>query len=147
MKNINKKNKSCMKKIFTVGVFDVFHYGHLLLFERARAMGDYLIVAVQESNDILRYKPDALIVYNTEQRLKIVENIKYVDKAIIYHDVDEIVKQIDFDVFVKGEDQSHFGFQRAVEYCQRNNKEVVVLRRTKNVNSSSLKDKIEHLFL
>jgi cytidyltransferase-like protein len=52
----------------------VFHYGHLLLFERARAMGDYSIVAVQESNDILRYKPDAMIVYNTEQRLKIVEN-------------------------------------------------------------------------
>ncbi|GHT18134.1 glycerol-3-phosphate cytidylyltransferase [Bacteroidia bacterium] len=136
-----------MKKVFTVGVFDVFHYGHLRLFARAKVHGDYLIVAVQDSEDILRYKPDALVVYNTEQRLELVSNIKYVDSAIVYHAVDEIVKQIDFDVFCVGEDQTHEGFQRAVEYCCANGKEVVILERTKNVSSSSLKTKIENLFL
>jgi cytidyltransferase-like protein len=135
-----------MKKIFTVGVFDMFHLGHLLLFERAKAIGDYLIVAVQASDDVLRYKPNATIIYSTEQRLKIVSNIKFVDEVIVYHDVDTIIKEVDFDIFVIGGDQSHSGFQRAIEYCQSNNKEVIILERTKNFTSSSLKEKIEHLF-
>jgi len=135
-----------MKKILTVGVFDLFHYGHLLLFERAKALGDYLIVAVQVSEEILKYKPEAAIVYNTEQRLKIVENIKCVNEVIVYQSVDKIVKKVDFDIFVVGEDQTHSGFQKAIEYCHKKGKEVFVLERTKNVSSSSLKDKIEDLF-
>jgi cytidyltransferase-like protein len=39
---MNKKTK-----LFTVGVFDFFHYGHLMLFERIKKLGDYLIVAVE----------------------------------------------------------------------------------------------------
>jgi glycerol-3-phosphate cytidylyltransferase len=135
-----------MIKVFTVGVFDVFHYGHLRLFERAKAFGDYLIVAVQTSEYILKYKPDSEIVYNTEQRLKLVDSIKCVDKTITYEDVDKIIMNVDFDVFVKGEDQNHQGFQNAVEYCNKNNKRVVVLERTKNISSTELKDKIENMF-
>ena len=136
-----------MKKIFTVGVFDVFHYGHLLLFERLKNLGDYLIVAVQSSECILKYKPDSIIVYTTEQRLKLVDSIKFVDEAIIYEDVDEIIKNIDFDVFVRGEDQCHAGFQRAIDFCIQNKKEVLVLERTKNISSTTLKNKIEDMFL
>ena len=135
-----------MKKIFTVGVFDVFHYGHLLLFERAKTLGDYLIVGVQSSNYILKNKPDTIIVYDTEQRLKIIENIKFVNKAIIYNSIDDIIKKVDFDIFVTGPDQTHIGFQKAIEYCNQNNKKVIVLERTKNVSSSALKNKIENIF-
>lgn len=48
-----------MKKILTVGVYDYFHLGHLRLFKNAKKLGDYLIVAVQDGDYILRYKPDA----------------------------------------------------------------------------------------
>ncbi|MDO4499443.1 MAG: adenylyltransferase/cytidyltransferase family protein [Coriobacteriaceae bacterium] len=52
-----------MKKVLTVGVFDYFHIGHLNLFERARALGDCLIVAVQDGDFILKYKPEANVLY------------------------------------------------------------------------------------
>jgi cytidyltransferase-like protein len=136
-----------MKKVFTVGVFDVFHLGHLLLFERAKALGDYLIIAVQSSEFIKKFKPDAKVAYTTEQRIKMVENIRFVNEAIVYDSVDDIVGRVDFDVFVIGPDQQHDGFQKAIEFCRQNGKEVVVLERTKNISSSSLKDKIEDMFL
>lgn len=46
-----------MKKVITFGVYDYFHLGHLRLFENAKALGDYLVVAVQDEDYILKYKP------------------------------------------------------------------------------------------
>lgn len=43
-----------MIKVLTVGVFDYFHYGHYKLFENAKKLGDYLIVAVQDGDYILK---------------------------------------------------------------------------------------------
>jgi len=135
-----------MKKVLTVGVFDMCHYGHFVLFERCKALGEYLIVAVQDTESILKYKPDSVVVYNIDQRQYVVRNIKFVDECIVYQDVDKIVEKVDFDVFAVGEDQKHEGFQRAINYCRAHNKEVVVLSRTKNVSSSELKNKIENIF-
>ena len=67
-----------MKKVLTVGVFDYFHYGHLRLFQRAKALGDYLIVAVQDGDFILRFKSEATVCYTTEQRLEMVGALKVV---------------------------------------------------------------------
>ena len=44
-----------MQKVLTVGVFDYFHLGHLRLFENAKQLGDYLIVALQDNDFILKY--------------------------------------------------------------------------------------------
>ncbi len=128
-----------MKKVLTVGVFDYFHYGHLRLFQNARALGDYLIVAVQDGDYILKYKPEAKIFYTTEQRLELVGALKAVDETCIYYDVDKIVEQVDFDVFAVGGDQNHAGFQKAIAWCESHGKEVVRLNRTPGVSSSEIK--------
>lgn len=128
-----------MKKVLTVGVFDYFHYGHLKLFENAKKLGDYLIVAVQDGEYILKYKPDASIFYTTEQRVELVKALRVVDEVVLYNDVDKTVKEIDFDVFAVGGDQVHAGFQRAVVWCEANGKEVIRLERTPGVCSSSIK--------
>ena len=128
-----------MQKVFTVGVFDYFHYGHLRLFQRAKEYGDYLIVAVQDEDYILRCKPDATICYSTEQRVEIISALRVVDEVCTYESVDEIVKKVDFDVFVVGGDQLHSGFQRAMEWCQENGRKVVRLERTKGISSSQIK--------
>ena len=57
-----------MKKVLTVGVFDLLHFGHIELFRKARGQGDYLIVAVQSSENVLKYKPSSKLVYNTDER-------------------------------------------------------------------------------
>ena len=96
-----------MKKVLTVGVYDLLHIGHVNLFRRARAVGDSLVVAVQESDVVLKYKPGAKLVYSTEERMYMVKAIRYVDDVITYEAVDDIVKTADFDIFVTGPDQTH----------------------------------------
>ena len=132
-----------MKKVLTVGVFDLLHIGHIELFRKAKALGDYLIVAVQDSDYVFQFKPDASLVYSTEERCYMVSAIRYVDEEVVYRNVGNIVDEVDFDIFAKGPDQSHVGFQRVVDYCGENDKTVVVMPRTEGISSSELKDLIK----
>ena len=131
-----------MIKVLTVGVYDYFHLGHLRLFENAKELGDYLIVAVQDEDFILKTKPNAKILYTTEQRKELVGALRVVDEVVGYTDVDAIVKMIDFDVFAIAEDQNHEGFQKAVEWCKEKGKKIVRMRRTPGISSSDIKQKL-----
>lgn len=134
-----------MKKVLTVGVFDLLHIGHVNLFKRARNYGDYLVVAIQNSEIVSKYKPNAHLVYSTIERMYMVKSIRYVDDVIQYDDVDKIVKNVDFDVFVTGPDQNHTGFQEAKKWCEENGKECVVLERTEGISTSWLKEQIKQM--
>ena len=133
-----------MKRILTFGVYDMLHIGHILLFKHAKELfpGEdcRLIVAVQDSDYILKYKPNTKMVYSTEERLFMVSSIRYVDEVVTYCDVDKDIQQIQFDVFAKGPDQCHPGFQRAMEWCKANGKEVVVIPRTEGISSTMLRE-------
>jgi len=130
------------KKVLTVGVYDLLHKGHVELYRRAKGLGDYLIVAAQDGDFILKYKPTAKVLNSTEDRKYMIKSIRYVDEVITYTDVDRIVQDVDFDVFVTGPDQCHTGFQKAIQWCEDNGKEHIVLGRTDGVSSSELKAKI-----
>ena len=130
------------KKVLTVGVYDLLHKGHVELYRRAKGLGDYLIVAAQDSDFILKYKPTAKVLNSTEDRKYMIKAIRYVDEVVTYTDVDKIVKELDFDVFVTGPDQCHEGFQRAIQWCEGHGKEHLVLGRTEGVSSSELKARI-----
>ena len=132
-----------MKKVLTVGVYDLLHIGHVNLFRRARAVGDQLVVAVQESEVVLKYKPEAKLVYTTEERMYMVKAIRYVDEVITYKAVDDIVQTADFDIFVTGPDQTHEAFQTAIKWCKAHGKEHIVLPRTEGISSSWLKEQIK----
>ena len=128
-----------MKKVVTFGVYDYFHLGHLRLFKNAKNLGDWLIVAVQDGDYILKTKPDAKVMYTTEQRKELVSALSVVDEVVSYTDVDVTIKTLDLDVFAVGEDQNHAGFQRAIEWCKENGKEVVRMKRTPGICSSEIK--------
>jgi len=130
------------KKVLTVGVYDLLHKGHVELYRRAKGLGDYLIVAAQDSDFILKYKPTAQVMNSTEDRKYMIKSIRYVDEVITYTDVDKIVQEVDFDIFVTGPDQRHPGFQKAIQWCVEHGKEHIVLGRTDGVSSSELKAKI-----
>lgn len=129
-----------MKTVLTFGVYDMMHIGHILLFKRAKEQGDRLIVAVQDGDYILKYKPDTRIIYTTEERLFMVSTIRYVDEVVTYKDVDKDIQNMDFDVLVLGQDQNHPGFQRAVEWCRENGKTVCRLPRTEGISSTLLRE-------
>lgn len=130
------------KRVLTVGVYDLLHKGHVELYRRAKGLGDYLIVAAQDSDFIVKYKPTAKVLNSTEDRKYMIKSIRYVDEVITYTDVDKIVQEVDFDVFVTGPDQCHNGFQRAIQWCEEHGREHIVLGRTEGVSSSELKAKI-----
>ena len=132
-----------MKTILTFGVFDMLHLGHILLFKHVKELFPNedceLVVAVQDSDFILKYKPGTKIVYNTDERLFMVHSIRYVDKVVAYSDVDKDIQKIPFDVFAKGPDQQHIGFQKAVEWCEKNDKQVIIMPRTEGISSTQLR--------
>ncbi len=129
-----------MAKVLTVGVYDMLHIGHVLLFMKAKELGDELVVAVQEGDVILKYKPGTKMIYSTEERLYMVSSVKYVDKVITYRDIDTDIQNIEFDIFAKGPDQSHEGFKKAVEWCEKNGKKVVIIPRTDGISSTLLRE-------
>lgn len=139
IKSSIKKGDVNNEKVVTFGVYDYFHLGHLRLFKNARELGDYLIVAVQDGNYILKTKPNAKVMYTTEERKELVGALRVVDEVVDYTDVDVTIKTLDFDVFAIGEDQNHEGFQRAIKWCEDNGKEVVRMKRTPGICSSEIK--------
>ena len=129
-----------MKKVLTFGVYDLLHIGHILLFKHARENGDFLTVAVQDGGYIQKYKPNAKIINTTDERRMMVASIRFVDEVVTYKDVDKDIVNLDFDVFAIGPDQNHQGFQKAIEWCKANGKEVMVIPRTEGISSSLLRE-------
>lgn len=128
-----------MKNVLTYGTFDLFHYGHLRLLERAKAMGDHLTVAV--STDEFNAVKGKKCTYTFEHRAQIVAAIRYVDLVIPERNweqkVDDI-KKYNIDIFVIGEDWQG-RFDTLKEYCQ-----VVYLPRTSDISTTDIKHSVHH---
>ena len=124
-----------MKKVITYGTFDILHYGHINLLKRAKALGDFLIVAI--STDEFNALKGKKSYYNYETRKMMLEAIKYVDLVIpetCWEQKIEDVKKYDVDIFTMGSDwEGKFDFLK--EYC-----EVVYLPRTEGISSTKIKE-------
>lgn len=95
-----------MKRICVSGGFDPLHVGHLEYFERAKSLGDYLIVIVNSDEFLLKKK--GYIFMPIEDRIRIIKSLRIVDEVVECIDKDQTVtetlKQIRPDVFVNGGD-------------------------------------------
>ena len=126
-----------MKRVITYGTFDLLHYGHINLLRRAKALGDYLIVAV--STDEFNWNEKQKKCYfSYEKRKQLLEAIRYVDEVLPEYTweqkIDDIVNN-NVDVFVMGDDwEGKFDFLKE-EGC-----EVVYLPRTPEISSSQIKE-------
>ena len=130
-------------KVLTFGVFDFFHLGHLRLFKQAKQYGDYLIVAVQKEENVLFYKPNAKMLYTTEERMELINALKIVDEVLPYENVGvEFLKTHDSDVLALGEDHIGERFSECQRWCEENGKKVVRLKRTQGIDSTRIKEKI-----
>jgi cytidyltransferase-like protein len=98
-----------MKKVYTSGVFDLFHVGHVSVLNKAKQFGDYLIVGVHSDEDVESYKRTPVI--SCEQRCEIIRNIKCVDEVIIAPltpNVDaSFYKLHEIDIHVAGDNMQH----------------------------------------
>ncbi len=104
-KELKKQNK---KVVFTNGCFDIIHAGHVDYLNKAKALGDILIVAVNSDSSIKKIKGDKRPIVSQNERAFIISNLKAVDFVTIFEEETpyEVIKKLIPDVLVKGEDWS-----------------------------------------
>lgn len=114
-----------MSRVITFGTFDIFHVGHVRILERAKAMGDTLIVGVS-SDALNQSKKGRLPVYSQAERVKIISALKCVDEVFIEESLElkgEYIKQHNADILVMGDDWQgkfdHFNTLCKVHYLPR----------------------------
>lgn len=128
---------------YTTGVFDMFHIGHLNILKRAKAMCDYLIVGVSTDEVVQEYKHKKPVI-PFEDRLAIVEAIKYVDKAIPQTTMDKMVayKELHFDALFHGSDWKDSTMYDEIEKSfSAIGVDVVFLPHTDGISSTLIRDK------
>lgn len=98
--------KEGKKIVFTNGVFDIIHRGHVAYLNEAKALGDYLIVGLNADASVKRLKGDTRPVNKEEDRKFVMENLKAVDDVIIFTEDTpfNLISKIIPDILVKGGD-------------------------------------------
>jgi glycerol-3-phosphate cytidylyltransferase len=128
-----------MKRVITFGTFDLFHIGHLNILERAKTLGDYLIVGVS-SDQLNRNKKNKLPVYNQDQRLRIISALRIVDEVFIEESLElkgEYIKKYKADVLVMGDDWKG-KFEEYKKLC-----DVAYLDRTPSISTTEIIESIK----
>ena len=126
-----------MKRVITYGTFDLLHYGHINLLKRAKALGDYLIVAL--STDEFNWNEKHKKCYFPyEVRKQLLEAIRYVDLVIPEENWEQKVtdaKEYHVDVFVIGDD-----WTGKFDFLKDQGVEVVYLPRTPEISTTQIKE-------
>jgi len=125
-----------MKRVITYGTFDLLHYGHINLLRRAKALGDYLIVALSTDDFNQRLKSKHSY-FDYQARELMLDAIRYVDLVIPEENWEQKIEDIKLykvDIFVMGDDwEGKFDFLK--DYC-----EVVYLPKTPEISSTMIRD-------
>ena len=128
-----------MKKVITYGTFDLLHYGHINLLRRAKALGDYLIVALS-TDEFNQNEKNKNCYFSYAQRKQLLESIRYVDLVIPEENWEQKIsdiKEFRIDTFVIGNDwEGKFDFLK--DYC-----EVVYLSRTPEISTTQIKAELK----
>ena len=130
-----------MIKVITYGTYDMLHYGHIKLLERAKALGDYLIVGVT-SDDYDKTRGKINNQQTLMERIAAVEELGIADEVIVEEyegqKIDDIIKY-NIDIFTVGSDwKGKFDYLK--EYC-----EVVYLSRTEGISSTEIRSSMNKL--
>lgn len=132
-----------MVKVITYGTYDLLHYGHIRLLERAKALGDYLIVGVT-ADDFDKTRGKINVQQSLSERINAVRETGIADEIIVEEyegqKIDDIYRY-DVDIFTVGSDWIG-KFDYLNQYCK-----VVYLDRTKGVSSSAVRESKRHIAL
>lgn len=103
---LRRQADQCHRIVFTNGVFDLPHPGHVRSLRAAKAMGDLLIVAINSDESVRRLKGPNRPIIPENERAKILASFEMVDFVIIFGEDTplEVVKAIQPDIIAKGAD-------------------------------------------
>lgn len=125
---------------YTTGVFDLFHIGHLNILRNAKAQCEYLIVGVSIDEVVESYKHKKPII-PFEERIEIVEAIKYVDKVVPQVNMDKrnAWEILHFDALFHGDDwKGSEMYDKYMKEFEGTGVELVFLPHTKGTSSTTL---------
>lgn len=129
-----------MKRVITYGTFDLLHYGHINILQRAKALGDYLVVAI--STDEFNWdKKNKKCYFSYEERKRLVEAVRYVDLVIPEESWEQKIKDMHdyhIDTFVMGDD-----WTGKFDYLKDEGVEVVYLPRTPEISTTQIKEDLK----
>lgn len=129
---------------YTTGVFDMFHIGHLNILRRAKEQCDYLIVGVS-TDELVKHDKNKTPIISFENRSKIVEAIKYVDKVVPQCDKNKLgawEKYKFHKMFVGSDWQGTDAWNRFEEQFKPFGVEIVYLSHTDGISSTLLRNLI-----
>lgn len=132
---------------YTCGVFDLFHVGHLNLLERCKEMCDYLIVGCCDDDYVINIKKKEP-VFRQEDRVRIIQALKCVDKAILVNIEETNDKMLalelfKFDVLFSGDDwKGSERYKRTEEQFEKLGVAIEYLPYTQGVSTTLLKEKV-----
>ncbi len=136
------------KNIYVIGVFDLFHRGHVELLKNSSSLGENLIVAINGDDLVTRYKRKP--IYSETDRLEIVKACRYVDHAFVVHEYDNkpYIEQYKIDAIIHGDDWEKSSYLKQIavteEYLKNNNVDLILLPYTHGVSSRDLIKKIKN---
>ena len=130
---------SGVRRVITYGTFDLLHYGHINLLRNAKALGDYLIVALS-TDEFNKNEKNKVCHFSYEQRKLLLEAVRYVDLVIPETCWDQKVtdvKDYGVSVFTMGDDWTgKFDFLREA------GAEVIYLSRTPEISTTQIKQQL-----
>lgn len=138
-----------MINVYVIGVFDLFHSGHVNLLKQAKAFGDRLIVAINGDDMVAKYKRRPVMDEN--ERLKVVEACRYVDKAFVISDFDNKQYIIDnhINVIVHGDDWTDDSYLEQIridnEFIRTHKIEMKFIPYSKGISTSDIIKKIKKI--
>ncbi len=143
-----EKLRSENKKIvFTNGVFDIIHRGHVEYLTEARALGDILIVGLNSDSSVKMIKGEKRPIVTEENRAYVLANLKPVDYVVIFTDDNpyDLISAIKPDILVKGADWAEDKIIGA-DIVKANGGEIKRIKFVENNSSTNIIDKIIQLY-
>jgi rfaE bifunctional protein nucleotidyltransferase chain/domain len=131
-------------RVWSNGCFDLFHYGHLKMLEFASKQGNELFVGIDSDFKIKQRKGNHRPIVPQEQRIEIINNLKFVNKTFLYdsdEELENIIRLVKPDKIVIGDD---YKYQNVIgkKYV----KEIIFFPKLNGISTSLIENKIINIY-
>ena len=142
-KKVKQLQENGKKVVFTNGVFDILHIGHLTYLEEARGLGDVLIVGVNSDRSVKTNKGDKRPINPEKNRAEMLLGLKFVDFTVIFDEKtpENLLDLLKPDIHVKGGDYKKEDLHET-EIVEKNGGEVKILSFVDNISTTEIINKI-----
>ena len=146
IKTVVKWKSRGYKIVFSNGCFDILHAGHVDYLEKARKIGDRLIVGINTDNSIRRIKGPTRPIIDEVSRSRILAALEFVDMVVLFREDTpiELIKAIKPDILVKGKDYDISNIIGA-DFVMQNGGKVETVELTEGFSSTNVIKKIKDL--